>query len=231
MNLRLSLHGIQDLLTEEETEVISAYSPGFNRKPDLGNSPAILAVDFTYSFVGIDAPIKESIIKWPKSAGKEAWKAVRNAAMVIETARKSSVPIFYTAAPQELKSSVGFGAKTRHEDGDYGATTIVEELAPKEGDHVVRKVYPSGFFGTNLASLLVKDRIDTVLVMGGTTSGCVRATVVDAASYHFRVGLISDAIFDRISISNLVNIFYMKLKYEDVLTTEDALSYLRLLRG
>lgn len=220
---------IKDLLKEEESEVVSAYSPGFERKPDLGISPAVLAVDFTYSFVGLDAPIKESIKKWPKSAGRVAWEAVRNAADIIKAARESTVPVYYTAAPQELKSTVGFGSKTRRESTDYGATTVVEELAPREADHVIRKIYPSAFFGTNLVSELVKERIDTLLVMGGTTSGCVRATVVDASSYHFHVAIVSDAVFDRIQISSVVNLFDMKLKYADVLSTAGAVEYLKAL--
>ncbi|MHB8565839.1 MAG: isochorismatase family protein [Nitrososphaerales archaeon] len=218
---------IEDYLTKEEYEIINAYSPGFTRAPKLGKNPAILAVDFTYSFVGSDEPIQESIKKWPKSAGRHAWEAVKKAARVIEAARRMSLPIYYTAAPGEIRSSVGFGSKTRREGDDYGATTIVKELEPKtDNDHVIRKIYPSAFFGTNLASELIKERIDTLLVMGGTTSGCVRASVVDASSYHLNVGLISDAVFDRIQISNLVNLFDMKLKYADVVTSDEALQYL-----
>ncbi len=218
---------IEDFLTREEYDVVSAYSPGFSRKPKLGKSPAILAVDFTYSFVGDDVPIQESVKKWPKSAGSYAWEAVRKAKLVIEAARAIPLPIYYTAAPSELRSSVGFGSKTRREGDDFGAVTVVEELAPKgPNDHVIRKIYPSAFFGTNLASELIKERIDTLLVMGGTTSGCVRATVVDAASYHFSVALVSDAVFDRIQISNLVNMFDIRMKYADLVTTEEALAYL-----
>lgn len=223
-----SLMKIEDFLSEEEHDIVSAYSPGFSRKPDLGSSPAILAVDFTYSFVGDDVPILDSIKKWPKSAGHSAWEAVRKAVTIVNAARELSIPIYNTAAPGEIKSPVGFGSKTRREGDDFGATTIVEELAPKTADdHIIRKIYPSAFFATNLASELVKNRIDTLLVMGGTTSGCVRASVVDASSYHFHVGLISDAVFDRINISNIVNLFDMKMKYADVLTAKEALKYLR----
>jgi maleamate amidohydrolase len=223
-----SLMKIDDFLDKEEHEIVSAYSPGFSRRPELGSSPAVLAVDFTYSFVGDDVPILDSIKKWPKSAGHFAWEAVRKAATVVNAARQLSLPIYYTAAPSEIKSRVGFGSKTRREGDDFGATTIVEELAPKTAnDHIIRKIYPSAFFATNLASELVKERIDTLLVMGGTTSGCVRASVVDASSYHFQVGLISDAVFDRIKISNIVSLFDMKMKYADILTTAEALEYLR----
>jgi maleamate amidohydrolase len=219
---------IEDFLSQEEYQIVSAYSPGFNRKPDLGSSPAILAVDFTYSFVGDDVPILESIKKWPKSAGHHAWEALRKAVTIINTARELSLPIYYTAAPSEIKSHVGFGSKTRREAGDFGATTIVEELAPKgPQEYVIRKIYPSAFFATNLASELVKAKVDTLLVMGGTTSGCVRASVVDASSYHFHVGLVSDAVFDRIQISNIVNLFDMKMKYADILTATDAINYLK----
>ena len=227
MKSRFAYTEITELLRPEEAQVIGAYSPGYARKPKLGKRPAVAAIDFTYSFVGIDAPIAESVKKWPKSAGEFAWKAVRSAKKVIEAARSANVPVYYTIASGELRSSAGFGSKTRREANDFGAITVVEELKPQSGDRLVRKTYPSGFFGTNMISLLVRDHVDTLIVMGGTTSGCVRATVVDASSYHLNVLVVSDAVFDRIQISQAVNLFDMKLKYADIISSRNIIKYLR----
>lgn len=218
---------IADLLRPEEAQVIEAYSPGYERKPRLGKHPAVAAVDFTYSFVGIDAPISESVKKWPKSAGQFAWKAVRSARKVIDAARSANIPVYYTIPSSELKSEAGFGSKTRHEVDGSGATTVVDELKPHQGDRLVRKFYPSGFFGTNMISSLMKDRVDTLIVMGGTTSGCVRATVVDASSYHLDVAVVTDAVFDRIQISQVVNLFDMRLKYADLISSRYAIKYFK----
>jgi maleamate amidohydrolase len=213
-------------LAPEEDAIIASYSTGFNRQPSFGKSPCVIAIDFTTSFVGLDTPISESIKTYPKSSGALAWRAVRNTRRIIDIARSAKVPIYYTI-PLRTDSVSGFGSKTRREKNDTDLTTIVSEIAPMEGDRIIYKYYPSGFFGTNMVSQMIKDGIDTLIITGGTTSGCVRATIVDGASYHFRNILVSDGVFDRIKISNIVNIFDMRMKYADVASTEDVLNYLR----
>jgi len=91
---------------------------------------------------------------------------------------------------------------------------------------VLRKAKPSAFFGTPLLSYLIELGIDTLLVMGGVTSGCVRATVVDAFSNNYRVGLVIDGTFDRYEASHKVNVFDMHAKYADVISAEEAVAYL-----
>ena len=220
---------ITPYLANDESDVIASYSTGYNRKPSFGKSPCIVAIDFTKSFVGVDAPISESIKKFSKSSGALAWTAVRNTAKIIDAARALAIPVYYTI-PLQTDSQTGFGSKTSKERNESDLTTVVEEIAPREGDRLIYKHYPSGFFGTNMVSRLIKDGIDTLIVTGGTTSGCVRATVVDGASFHFRNILVSDGIFDRIRISNIVNIFDMRMKYADVATTSAVLGYLSSLR-
>src|SRR5436305_14650382 len=83
------------------------------------------------------------------------------------------------------------------------------------------------FFGTPLASYLIDLRVDTLVVTGCTTSGCVRGSVVDAFSYNFRVSVPSDAVYDRSQVSHAVNLFDMAEKYADVMTTAECLSGLR----
>ena len=104
---------------------------------------------------------------------------------------------------------------------------ILDEVAPIEGEVVLRKVAPSGFFGTPLAALLNDQRINTLVVAGESTSGCVRATVVDGRSYRFRMTVVEDCVFDRHEATHAINLFDMDQKYADVLSLDEVLPRLR----
>ena len=103
---------------------------------------------------------------------------------------------------------------------------IVNEIAPQPSDIVIYKSKPSGFFGTPLQSVLNDYAVDTLLVMGGTTSGCVRATVLDAFSFNYFVGVVEEGTFDRIQLSHKANLLDMHIKYADVMKAEQVASYL-----
>ena len=117
------------------------------------------------------------------------------------------------------------------EAGGTGATIgidgneIVAMIAPGPQDIVIKKQKPSGFFGTNLASYLTLLGCDSVIVAGTTTSGCVRATVVDAFSLNYRVILAEEGCFDRSEASHAVSLCDMHAKYADVVSTAEILSY------
>ena len=102
---------------------------------------------------------------------------------------------------------------------------IVAEVAPEPRDIVVVKAKPSGFFGTPLLSYLIYLKVDTLLVCGVSTSGCVRATVTDAFSNNFRVGLIEDGCFDRTEAAHAINLFDLNAKYADVVSSAEVLEY------
>ncbi|MEK7281157.1 MAG: isochorismatase family protein, partial [Chloroflexota bacterium] len=95
-----------------------------------------------------------------------------------------------------------------------------------EGDIVIYKPKASAFFGTPLASLLNALRVDTVLCCGTSTSGCVRASVIDANSYNFHVAVIEECTFDRSQVSHKVNLFDMNAKYADVISLQEAREYI-----
>jgi isochorismate hydrolase len=100
-------------------------------------------------------------------------------------------------------------------------------VAPREGDVLLPKKHPSAFFGTALTSHLIDLQADTLVMTGCTTSGCIRASVVDAFALNFRVLVPQDAVYDRSQVSHAVNLFDMSEKYADVCTTDEALETLR----
>ena len=100
-------------------------------------------------------------------------------------------------------------------------------IAPVKGETVIQKTKPSAFFGTPLASYLTHLGVDTVVVTGTTTSGCIRASVLDAFSNNFKSIVVEEAVFDRGEVSHKINCFDMNSKYADVIPVEDAKAYLK----
>ncbi len=200
------------------------------RTRGLGTRPAIIVIDDMVEFVGDDPheDIVGSVKRFPKSSGVEGWEAIRHTASLIQVARENGVPIIYsTSGLQEISTGARHGEAIPLERG----FRIVDEVAPAEKDIVIYKSAPSAFFGTSLIQHLRTLDIDTVLCCGCTTSGCVRATVVDATSYHFKVGLVEECCFDRFQTSHKINLFDMNVKYADVMSLEQAAAYLRSLRA
>jgi nicotinamidase-related amidase len=123
------------------------------------------------------------------------------------------------------KNSRG-GEDRRVEASNLDGNEIVTPIAPGPRDIVVYKQKPSGFFGSNLASYLTLLGCDSVIVTGTTTSGCVRATVLDAFSLNYRVALAEEGCFDRSQASHAINLCDMNAKYADVTKTAEVLAFL-----
>lgn len=215
-----------------EADLTVYRQAGYGREDGLGSRPALLVVDVTYGFVGDrDEPIAESIRRYPKSSGAMGWSAVRALQRVLPAARAAGIPVIYSINPPRPSTaqSGGWSRKmTVREAPDDGPAEweIVADVAPADGDLVVQKTKPSAFFGTPLMSWLVQLQADTLLVAGGTTSGCVRASVIDAFSYNLRVAVLSEACFDRAEIVHRVNLFDVQQKYGDVLGAGRAMQYI-----
>ena len=104
---------------------------------------------------------------------------------------------------------------------------IVDQLKPKDGEYIVRKTQPSAFFGTNLTAWYVSRGVDTVVVAGCTTSGCVRASVIDSMSYNFRTVVVSNCVGDRALGPHEANLFDMEQKYADLMTSSEIIAVLQ----
>jgi len=221
-----------DLLGPADREVYDAA--GYGREGPPGERPALLVVDVNYNFCGDRRePILESIKRFHNSCGERAWDAIPHIVSLLEAARSASVPVFFTTQEMRLDALRigGWGRKNRRaserdEAAERLGTTIVPQLAPRQDELVIRKTKPSAFFGTPLLSYLTQLKTDTVIVAGATTSGCVRATVVDAFSYNYQVVLVEECVFDRGQASHAINLFDMQAKYADLVSVGEASSYL-----
>jgi isochorismate hydrolase len=114
-------------------------------------------------------------------------------------------------------------------DGGLDGNTIVREIAPQSRDIVIHKHKPSAFFGTPLLSFLVQHGVDGLLIVGATTSGCVRASAVDAFSNNYRVAVVEEGCFDRSQASHAMSLCDLHAKYADVVSLEDVLTYVKKL--
>jgi maleamate amidohydrolase len=225
-----------DMLTPRDKEVFALS--GYGKRAGFGQRPALLIIDVNYNFVGDKPePILESVRRFRNSCGAEGWEGVRHIRELLEETRKKHLPTFYTTGHDDRTNSVAFGrwqAKNNRSNEDRNESwdednEIVGEIAPQPGDVVVRKQKPSAFFGTPLMSMLNETHGDSVLIAGTTTSGCVRASVIDAFSYNMKVTVVEECVFDRGRASHKINLFDMAMKYADVVSLKETVDYIRSL--
>jgi maleamate amidohydrolase len=223
-----------DILTPRDKEVFALS--GYGKRGGFGQRPAVLVIDVNYNFVGDKPePILESVKRFRNSCGAEGWEGVYRIRELLAEARKKHLPTFYTTAEENRSNATvigGWQAKSSRTGEDMTAAwekanEIVAEIAPQKGDIVVHKQKPSAFFGTPLMSMLNQVHADSVLVTGTTTSGCVRATVIDAFSYNLKVSVVEECVFDRGQASHKINLFDMAMKYADVIAIKEAIDYIR----
>ena len=221
-----------DILTPRDKEVFA--KSGYGKRAGFGARPAVLIIDMNYNFVGDKPePILKSIERFRNSCGEEGWEGVYRIRDLLAAARKKHLPTFYTTG-HEGGSAVAYGrwhGKNSRGGEDLGSqwkqgNEIVAEIAPQAGDVLVRKQKPSAFFGTALMSMLNEVKADTVLVTGCTTGGCVRASVLDAFSYNFKVAVVEECVFDRGQASHKINLFDMNMKYADVVSLRETIDYI-----
>lgn len=226
-----------DILTARDKEVFALS--GFGKRAGFGQRPALLIIDVNYNFVGDKPePILESVKRFRTSCGEEGWDSVHKIQELLTEVRKKHIPTFYTTAEENRANSTvligGWAAKSSRTTEDMTdtwekANQIVDDIAPQRGDVIVHKQKPSAFFGTPLMSMLTEVHADTLLVTGTTTSGCVRASVIDAFSYNLKVSVVEECTFDRGQASHKINLFDMAMKYADVISLKDTVEYIRSL--
>jgi maleamate amidohydrolase len=203
-------------------EALAVYKQQNIGKPSgFGSAPALLIVDFVNGF---NDP--------SMFGGGNITQAIERTQILLAAARKAGLPVAFTRivyAEDGSDASVftlklpGLLALTE----SVPASQVVDALAPAPGEYVIRKIQPSAFFGTGLVGWLAQKRVDTVLVAGCTTSGCVRATVIDAMSHNFKTVVVSDCVGDRAMAPHEANLFDMEQKYADLMTCDEVVARLQ----
>ncbi|AYD04860.1 isochorismatase family protein [Neorhizobium sp. NCHU2750] len=219
-------------LTERDKAVFAAS--GYGARGGFGKRPALIIIDVNWAFCSEKPePILEAIKRWRNSCGEDAWEAMPYLQALINKAREREIPVIYTTGIRRDDNwdagSWSWKNNRSKEDtlppSNLDGNDIVADIAPGPRDIVVYKQKPSGFFGTNLASYLTLLGCDSVIMTGTTTSGCVRASVLDAFSLNYRVAVAEEACFDRSQASHAINLCDMNAKYADVVKTGEILTF------
>ena len=214
-------HCWRDIVSDE---ILRVYEP-YHRDIYVGERPALLAIDL-YNLVyrgGAKEP-HEIIGDYPSTCGKYAWDAVEPTKALFAAARKAGIPVLYTTAPMTsdvVATNRQAGLASSNEDYE-----IFEAFAPQEGDIMIVKERASAFYGTPILPELNRLGIKSLIVCGESTSGCVRASTVDAYSAGYHVTLAEECVFDRSLLSHKVNLFDLHHKYADVLGVEEIVAHL-----
>ncbi len=212
---------IPDVIPEEDRKVIlEKYRINNKSTSKFGKKPALLIIDMTRGFVSDE---------FPTGFSKTGVPCAKNIKLLLNQCRKLGVPVVYTkdiTAPDEVyeihrgswnnkSSPLSREKRTEH-------NTIYGELEPAESEIVLEKSKPSAFFGTPLISILNYLSVDTVIITGMVTSGCIRATVIDAFSYNYNVIVPEECVADRSQISHKVTLFDLDTKYAGIMKLDEV---------
>lgn len=186
----------------------------------LGERPGLVVVDFQLGFTDPVSPI-----------GGDMTEAVQATARLLEVCRTAGVPVWFTVVGYQsgLADAGVWPLKYPRLDTLQVGTSWVDvdpRVAPRESEAVIRKQYASAFFGTSFSSMLTAAGVDSLIVTGCTTSGCVRATVVDAVAHGYRVVVAEDCCADRDEAPHQANLFDIRTKYADVVPSSKVVQLL-----
>jgi maleamate amidohydrolase len=197
------------------------YAGVFDTRLGFGKTPAILVIDFINAYTTPGASLFAEGVVHAVEASRE----------VLDLARAKNVPVIYTRVLYQENGLDG-GIFVQKVPGllkmvaGEPLAEIVPELTPEPQDIVIIKQYASAFFGTSLAALLTAQGIDTVILTGCSTSGCIRASAVDGMQYGFRVMVPRECVGDRHDAPHEANLFDINSKYGDVVARQEVLDYL-----
>jgi maleamate amidohydrolase len=201
------------------------YTGVFDNRVGYGRRPAVLVIDFINAYTAKGAAF----------FGQGVVDAVAQTVALLEGARAARVPIIYTKVLYHASGVDGglFVKKVpalRNLVAGEPLAEIDDKVKPAADDLVIVKNYPSAFFGTSLASTLTNLGVDTLILTGCSTSGCVRAAAIDAIQYGYRVIVPRECVGDRHAEPHDANLFDINAKYGDVVAKAEVLDYLRGLR-
>jgi maleamate amidohydrolase len=205
----------------------------------FGTRPALVLIDlYRWVFGDRKQPLLEAMNDWPGSCGPPAWDAIPHLQRLLGAARAARIPIVHVTQLDPLDSGIagwadGEGVKDLSKldpavaDRLRRRTHIIEECAPLPGEAIIRKAAPSAFFGTLLMSHLHNLDVDSIVLCGESTSGCVRASCADGRALRFKMTVVEECVFDRHQAPHAINLFDMHQKYADVLGVDEVVEHLR----
>ncbi len=195
---------------------------GYGHRIGFGKSPALIIIDFVQAYMLADSPLY---------AGVEHTR--KNAEILLRASRKSGIPILHTTVrfmPDGTDGGIFFrkvpALKVFCSDADPRFSKFADGLDPLPGEVLITKNYASAFFATSLAPTLTALGVDTLLISGVSTSGCVRATGLDACQHGFRSIVVREAVGDRDQSVHEANLYDLNAKYADVVSLQAVMDYL-----
>lgn len=223
----------QTYLPEADREIYE--KAGYGKPQPFGRRPALLVIDVVLSFTGSrPLPILEAIEEHRTSCGRAAWDALPRIKQLLEASRGAGIPVvFIKGSPMDkyFAGDTTKGTSTREEVLRKYDHPIHPLVSPLSEEYVCQKSKGSAFFGTPLASYLHRVGADCVLISGCVTSGCVRASTIDAWNSGFPAFVVEEAVFDRSPHSHLTALYELNAKYATVVTLEQTAEYLARLQG
>lgn len=206
----------------------------------FGERPALLLIDlYRWVFGDRPQPLPEAMREWPGSCGLAAWEAIPHIQRLLGAARAAGIPVIYSKnveydgslvqwAKSQRRGSRRAPAPASSEMADRlrRMNDIIDEVAPLPGEVIITKDAPSVFSGTPLLGQLIARGVDTVIIAGESTSGCVRSAVIDACTQRFNVTVAEECVFDRVEASHAMNLYDMDQKYADVLGVDEIVAEL-----
>ncbi len=201
----------------------------------FGEHPALLLIDI-YRWVMGDRPqpLLEAIKEWPGSTGMAGWNAIPYVQRVLATARENGIPVIHATGNPRVPHWSDRREQLRKRPMDPAMEEkrkhrfdIIDEVAPLDTEVVINKSAPSAFSGTALIPHLNYIGVDTVIVCGESTSGCVRASVVDGCTARYRMVVVEEGVWDRHEACHAINLFDMNQKYADVISADETIEWMQ----
>jgi hypothetical protein len=209
-----------------ETERRLYEKAGFSGDLTPGGRSALIVVDVTMGFCGAEGlSLEEAVDQYSTACGPASWVAMPKIAALIKTFHAADLPIVYSLSDLASGPFTGKATKGKRTGAPApGFNDFPAAIAPRAQDWVLAKTKASAFFQTPLPAYLIKSGVDTLVVCGVSTSGCVRASVVDGFSHGFKTFVVDECCFDRSQFAHAANLFDMNAKYASVISLEQALT-------
>lgn len=214
----------QSYLPEEDRKIYE--KAGYSGRLPLGKNPALLVIDVVLSFTGTrPMPVLEAIEEFNTSCGQAAWEALPRIKELLDSSRSAGIRVIFIKGNPVDRYFSGSTTKeklTWEQIQHTYSQPIHPMIEPLPTEYICQKSKASAFFGTPLASYLHRAGVDCVLISGCVTSGCVRATTIDAWNSGYPAFVVEEAVFDRSRHSHLTSLYELNAKYATVITLDEA---------